>query len=148
MNKQTIICVDDEMVILTALKSELNRHFNKKYFIETAESAEEALEIIDELLETNYEIPLIISDQIMPEMKGDEFLTICHKRLPDSRKILLTGQADVTAIGSAVNNAGLYRYIAKPWEETDLILTVKEAVRSYWQNKKIEERNEELICSI
>jgi signal transduction histidine kinase len=54
---------------------------------------------------------------------------------------MLTGQADMEAVTNAVNYANLYRYIAKPWENTDLILTVKEAIRRYFQDKQLEEQN-------
>jgi hypothetical protein len=56
----------------------------------------------------------------------------------------LTGQASVTAVGNAVNFANLYRYIAKPWDETDLCLTATEAIRSYVQDKELEEKNKSL----
>ncbi len=144
MSKPVILCVDDEKVVLTSLKSQLKRYFGKEYSIETAESGEEALEILEELEDDSIEIPLVISDQIMPGMKGDELLKNVHNKSENTLKILLTGQADAAAVGSAVNNAKLYRYIAKPWEETDLNLTANEAVRSFYQSKKVEEQNREL----
>jgi len=76
----------------------------------------------------------------MPGMKGHELLAKAVALFPDIYTILLTGQADISAIGFAVNNAKLYRYITKPWEETDLILTVKEALHSYAQNYKIKDQ--------
>ncbi|MEZ4632102.1 MAG: response regulator [Deinococcales bacterium] len=112
--KPTIICVDDEKMVLVSLKQQLRRAFAGDYDIDIAESAEEALEIMDELMEDGAEIPVIISDQIMPQIKGHEFLALVHQRLPLSRTILLTGQADAEAIGLAVNEAKLYRYISKP----------------------------------
>ena len=56
-------------------------------------------------------------------MKGDEVLKEIHKLSPGSLKILLTGHADVEGISNAINNAQLYRYIAKPWDKDDLVLT-------------------------
>jgi len=61
-----------------------------------------------------------------------------HKRNPEIRKILLTGQASADAVGKAVNLAKLYRYISKPWEENDLRVTVQEAAKSYRLNKQLE----------
>lgn len=144
MENVNIICVDDEKVVLTALKSQLSRNFDNNYNIEIAESAEEALEIIDEIFQEEEIIPVIIADQIMPGMKGDEFLIKTHNNYPKINKILLTGQADANAVGNAVNKAKLYRYIAKPWDEADLILTIKEAIRSFFQDKELEEKNAEL----
>ena len=144
MRKPVILCVDDEKIILTSLKEQLRRHFQKEYLIEMVESGEEALELIEEFQENSIELPVVIADQIMPGMKGDELLKQVHSQLPGTLNVMLTGQANADAVGNAVNCANLYRYIAKPWEETDLALTVTEALRSYFQDKKLEEQNAEL----
>ncbi|HBE49624.1 MAG TPA: hybrid sensor histidine kinase/response regulator, partial [Cyanobacteria bacterium UBA11369] len=67
-----------------------------------------------------------------------------HARYPKTRKILLTGDASMDAVINAVNGANLYRYISKPWDEEDLGLTVREAIRSYFQDKQLTEQNEAL----
>ncbi|MEO0459155.1 MAG: response regulator [Cyanobacteria bacterium P01_A01_bin.114] len=140
-----IICVDDESTVLETLKEQLRRHLRASQFlIEIAETGSEALEIIEELKEDNVEVALVISDQIMPGMRGDELLVEVHKHYPETLKILLTGQANTEAVGNAVNNANLYRYIAKPWEETDLCLTVNEALRCYQQTCQLTEQNQAL----
>jgi signal transduction histidine kinase len=141
MRKPVILCVDDEKIILSSLKEQLKRRFGEDYGVETVESGEEALEILDELEEDIIDLPVVIADQIMPGMKGDELLRYIHMKSPKTMKIMLTGQANAEAVGSALNYANLYRYIAKPWEETDLSLTVTEALRSYFQDKKLEEQN-------
>jgi two-component system sensor histidine kinase/response regulator len=142
MDKPVILCVDDEKIILTSLKEQLKRHFGEEYNIEMVESAEEALEILEELRTDHTELPVVIVDQIMPGMKGDELLKHIHTLMPKTLKIMLTGQANADAVGNAVNYANLYRYIAKPWEQMDLILTVTEALRRFFQDKKLEEQNE------
>ncbi len=144
MSHLAILCVDDQKVILDSLKEQLKRNLKGIYELEIAESAEEALEILEELTEERVEVALIISDQIMPGMKGDELLIKVHQLYPQIIKIMLTGQADARAVGNVVNKANLYRYLDKPWEETDLILTVKEALRSYRQNQQLVEQNKEL----
>jgi len=144
MSKGAIVCVDDERFVLISLRDQLTNHLGSDYDIELAESGEEALEIFAELRENEIEIPLIISDQIMPGMKGDELLIKIHAQSPQTLKILLTGQASAEAVGNAVNAANLYRYIAKPWDKADLCLTVTEALRSYAQDKKLAEQNEAL----
>ncbi len=144
MKKGVIFCVDDEKIILNGLKTELKNTFGTSYIIETAESGQEALEAIDHFLESNYEIPLIIADYAMPLMKGDELLTKVHKKSPGTLKILLTGQATVEGVTNAINNAGLYRYIAKPWDNHDLLLTVKQALISYSQTGQLETQNKQL----
>ena len=77
-------------------------------------------------------IPVVISDQLMPGKKGHEFLINVHQISPATYTILLTGQSGIEAITEAVNNANLYRYIAKPWEGNDLLLTIKEAVKGFY----------------
>ena len=144
MTNLVILCVDDETTILESLKEQLRRNLEDGYEIETAESGEEALEIIAEFEEESMEVALVISDQIMPRMKGDQLLIDVHAQHPEILTVMLTGQANAQAVGNVVNQANLYRYIAKPWEETDLILTVKEALRSYRQDQELAEQNKKL----
>jgi len=144
VRKLAILCVDDEPSILDTLEIEISKALQDEFLIEVAESGEEALELIDELLEQDYEIALIISDHIMPNLKGDELLQQVHAKLPQTLKIMLTGQADVQAIGNVINNAKLYRYIPKPWNSEELRLIVKEAVHSYVHDKMMAEQNEKL----
>ncbi|MCP4687528.1 MAG: response regulator [Desulfobacterales bacterium] len=139
-----IICVDDEETVLATLKEQLKYNLEGDFIIEIAESGEEALELLEELMEEDVEIPLIISDQIMPGVKGDELLARAHALLPATLKILLTGQASAEDVGNAINRANLFRYIGKPWEEADLTLTVREAVRSYFRDKDIDKKSAEL----
>ncbi|MEG3858995.1 PAS domain S-box protein [Microcoleus sp. herbarium12] len=144
MKKPVIICVDDEQTILDSLEIDLLKAFEDKYLIETAQSGEEALELLLELLAEQYEVPLVISDHIMPNMKGDELLRSVHTISPKSLKIMLTGQADLEAVANAINYAKLYRYIPKPWQPDDLKLTVTEAIYRYFQDKQLAEKQIEL----
>ena len=143
-NKSVIICVDDETNVLRSLRAELQEAMGNDYLIEIAEGGEEALELVEELLENAYEIPLMISDYVMPGIKGDELLKQVHILSPKTIKIMLTGQADLEAVGRAINYAKLYRYIAKPWEPEDLRLTVTEAIYSYIQDKNLALQNNKL----
>ena len=142
--KQAIICVDDEDIILEALKDQLGPFFENQFLIETSTTAEEALVIYDELIENGYKVPVVISDYLMPGTRGDEFLIQIHEKNPKTLKILLTGHANVEGITNAINKANLYRYIAKPWDRDDLILTVREAIRSFLQEAEIKKKNLEL----
>lgn len=144
MKKPVIICVDDEQTILDSLEIDLLKAFEDKYLIETAQSGEEALELLSELLAEQYEVPVVISDQIMPNMKGDELLRSVHAISPNTLKIMLTGQADLEAVVNAINYAKLYRYIPKPWQCEDLKLTVTEAIYRYFQDKQLAEKQIEL----
>ena len=144
MNKPVIICVDDEVSVLRSLKVELREALAKDYRVEIAENAEDALALVEILLEHGCDIPLMIADYLMPDMRGDELLKQVHLRSPKTLKIMLTGQADLEAVGKAIQHAELYRYIAKPWQAEDLQLTVKEAIHSYLQAQKLAERTAQL----
>ncbi|MCU0543537.1 MAG: response regulator [Oscillatoriaceae cyanobacterium Prado104] len=143
--RPVIICVDDEVTILTSLKSELRKDFGEQYRVEIAEGGEDALELLEELIEDGDEIPLIISDYIMPDMKGDELLRRVHELSPKTLKVMLTGQATIEGVANAVKYAKLYRYISKPWQNEDLKLTVTEAIHSYVQDKELAEKNAKLL---
>ncbi|MCH8959974.1 MAG: response regulator [Bacteroidetes bacterium] len=144
MPEKVILCVDDEEIILEVLKEQLKRRLGNEYLIEVAQGGEEALALVEELSAEGFEIQMIIADQIMPGMKGDELLTAVHQKYPDTLKVFLTGRADAQAVGNAVNQANLYRYLAKPWDEEDLYLTVEEGLRSYEQDKQLAAQNEAL----
>lgn len=142
--RSTIVCVDDEWNILRCLSEQLKRYFGKNYDIEIANSGEEALLLCAALSDENCHIALIISDQKMLGMCGDDLLIQLHALYPKTLKIMLTGQADVNSVVNVVNQAALYRYIRKPWDETDLILTVTEALRRFQQEQQLVEQNQQL----
>lgn len=139
-----VLCVDDERMVLSSLREQLRRALGSEVRIEIAESAAEGLEVFRELKAANCRVPLVISDQVMPGMKGDELLAELHALDPDALTILLTGQATADAVGAAVNSARLYRYIGKPWVETDLVMTVREALRAWDREREIAARRAEL----
>ena len=134
MNKQVILCVDDENIVLQSIKSELFSLFGDEFMIETAESGPEALQIYKELQNNHYDIPVIISDYIMPGMKGDELLQSIHRISPGSKKIMLTGQAKIEGITNAINHANLFHYLEKPWKKDALKETIIKAMAQYYQS--------------
>lgn len=128
MTEQAILCVDDEAIILESLKEQLKRKFGSTYLYEIAESVSEAWEIIEDLVQDKIEILIIISDWLMPEIKGDEFLIAVHKRFPQVVTVMLTGQADELAIKRATEQANLYRCLYKPWNEDELVEVISSAL--------------------
>lgn len=137
MKKPVIVCIDDEPDVLNSLKIELKKAIGDQCIIETAEGGEDALELLADLQADEYEIALVLSDYIMPDIKGDELLRRIHESSPDTLTIMLTGQADLEALSNAIKYAKLYRYIPKPWQNEDLKLTVVEAIHSYLQDQKL-----------
>lgn len=126
--KKAILCVDDEKIILKSLKGQLKTHFSMNYRLEFAESAQEGMELINDFSKEGVEVLVIISDWLMPGMRGDEFLIHVHKSFPTIKKIMLTGQADPAAIENARTNANLHKLISKPWEESDLVATIQDCI--------------------
>ena len=133
MRDKAILCVDDEKIILDSLKSQIKRKFGNRYACEIATCADEAMEIIEELNDEGVSIIVIVSDWLMPGVKGDEFLVNVHKRFPSIVKLMITGHADSAAIENAKINANLYECINKPWEEEDLYRIIETALE---ENKK------------
>jgi response regulator RpfG family c-di-GMP phosphodiesterase len=125
MSKCVILCVDDEQMVLKSLEGQLIHEFGAQYHIELAEGGEEALELLDELSAEDYRTLVIVSDWLMPEMKGDEFLVKAHRKFPSILNLMLTGQADHAAIERSRNEANLYKLIDKPWNAADLIDAIK-----------------------
>ncbi len=141
MRKGTIVCIDDERSVLLSLRDQLGWLLDHEYTVELAESGEEALALLEELAEDGMPVPVVICDQMMPEIRGVDLLERIHARYPKTLKILLTGIADLDEIVRAVNCANLYRYIPKPWDQADLELTVREALRSYERDSLLEKQN-------
>lgn len=135
METVRILCVDDEPNILSSLR----RLFRTQgYQVLTADGGNAGLTI----LETE-SIDLVISDMRMPEMDGATFLEHVQARWPDTIRLLLTGYADIQSTIEAINRGKIYRYIAKPWDDNDLLLIVRQAIeRKFLEREK--QRLEEL----
>ncbi|HVD76416.1 MAG TPA: histidine kinase dimerization/phospho-acceptor domain-containing protein, partial [Vicinamibacteria bacterium] len=139
-----IVCVDDEQAVLDQLSAQLTRRFGASHRVECAESAEEALQIIDEIFAAGDEVEMVICDQVMPKMKGDRFLERVHETRPRVMKILLTGQAGLDSAIYAINNAGLHCYIEKPWEVEDLNLAVESLLTQHRLRRELEQHHARL----
>lgn len=130
--RMTVLFVDDEANILSALK----RLFHPcGYRIFTAEGGRQGLEIME-----RESVDLVISDMRMPEMNGAQFLAQINERWPKTVRILLTGHSEIRDTIDAINQGHIYRYIAKPWEDNDIVLSVKQALHQ----KQLEQKNQGL----
>ncbi len=130
MTKPYIICVDDDKSILISLKAQLNHYLDNDFQFEFAECAEEAWEVIDDLIAEGQTIAIVISDWIMPRIKGDEFLISVHEKHPDIVKMMLTGHAEEDAIKRATKDANLVACLNKPWDIDELIRIIRESMSS------------------
>lgn len=141
--KTKILCVDDEENVLKAIK---RLFFDEDYEILTASSGQEGLDILK-----NENIQIIISDYRMPGMSGVEFLKEVRKNWPETVRIVLSGYADISSIVMAINEGEIYKFIPKPWNDTELKITILNAIERYCLYKKnlaltheLKEKNEEL----
>ncbi|WP_374355722.1 diguanylate cyclase [Chitinimonas sp.] len=144
MEHEAILCVDDDPTILGAMRTVLDKHCHRGRTLELAESAEEALAVAAELSQEGVAISVVICDYIMPGMKGDELLVQMHSQYPDAVKILLTGQSDLQGVKRAINEANLYRFLEKPFNNADLMLTIQAASKAFRQERDLARQNEEL----
>lgn len=138
-----ILCIDDEETILDSLSMELSGRF-AGVELELVQDNAEAEELARDLIAEGREIPVVVCDYIMPGRKGDAVLAAIHAIAPKARTVMLTGQSSLDGVTNAINRADLYRYIAKPWDRDDLILTLRGALESYVQDATIERQNAEL----
>ncbi|RTL54465.1 MAG: response regulator [Rhodocyclaceae bacterium] len=143
----TVLCVDDEANILAALK----RLFRPAgYRLLTAGSGAEGLALLEQ---EQGQVDLVISDMRMPEMDGARFLAQVRQRWPDTARILLTGYADMESTVAAINEGRISRYISKPWNDSELLLTVREVLERRMLEKEKQrlenltrQQNDELIA--
>ena len=125
-----ILFVDDERPILNSL----NRLFRPTgYKIHLANSGDEGLAVLE-----NEAIDIVVSDMRMPGMDGAKFLSEVARKWPSTARMLLTGYADLTSAIEAINQGEISRYLTKPWDDSDIVMCVKQAM----ENKRLlEEKN-------
>jgi response regulator RpfG family c-di-GMP phosphodiesterase len=145
MRTNHIICVDDESMVLQSLRREIKQDsFFSDFAVDVVESGPRALGLIEEIVADGDDVPVIVSDQRMPVMNGDAFLLEARRRSPETLCVLLTGFSDLTAVVNLVNQNALYRYLSKPWDRDDLLLTVKEAYRAWKRERVIQDQGEKI----
>lgn len=133
-----ILCVDDERNVLKSLR----RLFMDEddYDIMVAESGEEGLEI----LKTEGDVRLVVSDYRMPGMNGVEFLTQVYEKWPETIRIVLSGYADTAAVVEAINLGQIYKFIPKPWNDEELRSAISTALQHQDLQLQNNRLNEEL----
>jgi CheY-like chemotaxis protein len=121
MPDRIVLCVDDEPIILLALRHQLRARLGDRLRCETATSAEAALEHIASLRAEGHEIHAVVSDWFMPGMKGDAFLRKVHAEGLAQRLVLLTGYADSEMILALEAEIGLAATFQKPCDTLLLV---------------------------
>lgn len=138
MNHQIyILVVEDELEVMDALVNDLE-HFEEYFPVESANSAEEAQDVVNEIYEAGNEVGLILCDHVMPGKNGVDFLIDLEKNNERhaAKKVLVTGQAGLEDTIQAINKAHLDHYIAKPWTKQQ----IEEVVTGQLTNFVMEQR--------
>lgn len=139
-NRETVLFVDDQKSYLSYTKSLFQ---NRGLHVITASSAEEALKIIDE-----HAVAVVVSDNEMPGMRGIELLSKIKERSPHTVKIMMTGHADLATTLAAINNGEVYRFVLKPWKESEMIRAVKDGIRRYRVLQSLKREDEFILHSL
>ena len=120
MTTPVILTVDDDKTVLDSLKAQLKSMFGARFQYEMAESANEAWEVIEELHEDGVRIVVVVSDWLMPDVKGDEFLERVHDLDDGIVCVMLTGYAEQGAVERIRDEGIVHRLLQKPWKPEDL----------------------------
>ena len=120
MTAATVLFVDDEAGVLRAIKRSMR---GESFRVVTASSGPEGLDVL-----ARQPIQAVFSDQRMADMPGTEFLKRVRYQYPDTVRCILSGYAEMEAVVSAINDGNVYRFLAKPWDDAELIAAVYEAL--------------------
>jgi DNA-binding NtrC family response regulator len=134
---QVVLLVDDEEMVVTSIKSFLT--LETDYEVVSFTSPKEALEFVKD-----NKVDLVISDYLMPEIDGIQFLAEVKEIQPEATRVLLTGYADKENAIKAINDVGLYQYIEKPWENEDLKLIIRNGMEKRVLLKRLEDKIDEV----
>ncbi|MCO4756960.1 MAG: response regulator [Oceanospirillaceae bacterium] len=134
--KVKVLCVDDEVSVLNSLKRLLR---GESFQVFLANCARDGLFLLEK-----EPIDIVISDMRMPEVSGDEFLSEVATNYPDCARILLTGYSDIESTIKAVNEGQIHRYIQKPWNNEDLLLTIDQTV----ERARLQSENVRLLSKV
>lgn len=126
--RRAILTVDDEVVLLLSIRQALKLRFGAEYIYEMAQSAEDALGAIDRLASEGVELALVLSDWLMPGMRGDEFLKRVREIRPGAKLVMMSGHADDAQMEALAEEAGLFAFMSKPYTASMLFDVVQRAL--------------------
>lgn len=126
--KPVILCVDDEPVLLQALRNQLKSALGIKFQYETATFISEAWDILSDLEEEECPLALVIADYLLPDGKGDAFLSDISKQKPTTPLLMLSGQIDIRDVSKLYAIPQFKGYIRKPWTKEEIMHYVTKAL--------------------
>jgi len=131
-----LLIVDDEENVINALRRSLRK---EGYVMTFANRPSQALEMLKEA-----PVDLVLSDHLMPDMTGLEFLKVVRNRHQDCMRMMLTGHADMQTAIDAINHGEIYRFLTKPWDDTELKVTLHLA----FEQLDLERENRRLLATV
>lgn len=131
-----ILIVDDEENVCNALRRSLRKEGYELFF---GHEPAQGLEIL-----SKQKVDMVMSDHLMPNMTGLEFLKMVRDRYPDMMRIMLTGHADMQTAIDAINQGNIYRFLTKPWDDTELKVTLFLA----FEQLDLERENRKLLAMV
>ncbi|MEX2261013.1 MAG: response regulator [Bryobacteraceae bacterium] len=120
-HKPSVLLVDDEEMVLTSIRAFLA--LETEYNVHSFSSPAEAVGFLE-----NSAVDVAVSDYLMPNMNGIQFLARTKQLQPETSRVLLTGHADKQSAVSAINEVGLFQYLEKPWDNAQLLLVIQSAI--------------------
>jgi len=133
----TLVIVDDEQMVLSSLQSflELETEYNLQSFTSPSAALDYSLA---------GPVDVVVSDFLMPGMNGIELLSRIREKHPHAPRILLTGYADKESAIKAINDIGLFQYIEKPWDNTNLLIVLRNALERRFLFKALQDKITEI----
>ena len=125
MAKKAIICVDDEAIVLLAVKEEVHQGLGGEFMVEGVLTAFAAMDKMKAFAEQGVDTVLVITDWLMPGVKGDVLLKMVREKFPGTRAIMITGQADEEAMQRVLKEGLAGKVLRKPWDAQELIEAIK-----------------------
>ncbi len=131
---QAMLCVDDEAIILIHMRMMLEKRYGSKYLYKQASDAEMALKVLEGLHQEGVRVVVVISDWLMPGMKGDEFLRLVHSKYPDISAILVSGQIDSSTADKLFPDGSIIGFFSKPVPAAELFDLVDRIIEMHPSN--------------
>ena len=128
--KTAILSVDDDILVLNALRMQLERHFGDRHLLEFAQNVDEAIEVIEDINGTGVELIVIISDWIMPSKNGDVLAQHVKGINPKIQVVVLSGQLQEEKAMALVANQTIDKVMLKPWSEEELVSIISHALQA------------------
>jgi DNA-binding NtrC family response regulator len=125
LENKAILSVEDDPEALNALRMQLERNFSDEYVLEFAQNVDEAISVIDDLIENKVSVILLLSDWYMPVKNADVLVSYIKGKNPNVRVIVLSGQLDIQKAGQMLEDRIIDRVMMKPWDESALVAQIK-----------------------